>query len=113
MEGFEELKRLYRESLPQKRQALELEWRAILGGADPEPHAQSLRHQLHQLSGSGGAYGYDAMGEMARSLEKQWVQWLADSSQERPSALMQCSQMASLMRMLLQAMRAASLPAEA
>jgi chemotaxis protein histidine kinase CheA len=112
MEGFEELQRMYREALPEKRLALETEWRAILAGAEPEPHAQSLRRQLHQLSGSGGAYGFDAMGEMARGLEKRWVQWLNQPPAQRSSALMVCSEMAPLMRMLQQALRAASLPAD-
>ena len=78
MEGFEELLRMYRQSLPEKRALLEQEWRAVREANEAaEAPAQALRRQLHNLSGSGGAYGFEAMGEMARTLEKRWVQWLA------------------------------------
>jgi chemotaxis protein histidine kinase CheA len=113
MQGFEELQRMYRQVLPEKCAALEQDWDAIVAGALPEPHAQSLRRQLHQLSGSGGAYGYDAMGEMARELEKIWVQWLGADSETRPEASAVCEQRAGLMAALLAAMRAASLGDEA
>lgn len=110
MEGFEALQRMYREQLPEKRQALDIEWKAILAGAAPEAHVQALRRQLHNLSGSGGAYGYDAMGEMARNLEKRWVQWLALAPAERPDPVRLGVDLAPLMRTLQDLMQAASLP---
>ena len=112
MEGFEALQRMYREQLPEKRQALDAEWKAIVGGAPAEAHAQALRRQLHNLSGSGGAYGFDAMGEMARSLEKRWVQWLNLPPAERPPPIQLCVELAPLMRTLQDLMHAASLPQE-
>jgi HPt (histidine-containing phosphotransfer) domain-containing protein len=112
VEGFEALQRMYREQLPEKRLALEAEWRAMASGGATEAHAQILRRQLHNLSGSGGAYGYDAMGEMARSLEKRWVQWLNLPAAERPDPARLCTELAPLMHTLQELMRAASLPAE-
>jgi HPt (histidine-containing phosphotransfer) domain-containing protein len=112
VEGFEALQRMYREALPEKCQALEVEWRAVLAGAEAEPHAQSLRRQLHQLSGSGGAYGYEAMGEMARELEKRWVQWLNLPPEKRGDPIELCVELEPLMRTLQESLRAASLPAE-
>lgn len=109
MEGFETLQRMYREALPGKRDALDAEWRALLSGAAPEVHAQALRHQLHQLSGSGGAYGFDAMGEMARELERCWVQWLSAPATMRPDARRVCADLAPLMQLLQQSLRAAAL----
>ena len=100
MEGFDALVQMYREALPEKRKALEQEWRVILAGGPDEPPAMALRYQLHQLAGSAGAYGYDAMGEMARALEK------------RPDARDVCSEAGALMQALREALRAASLPAE-
>jgi HPt (histidine-containing phosphotransfer) domain-containing protein len=113
MEGFEELQRMYREMLPEKCAALEREWQAILAAAPPVPHAQELRRQLHQLSGSAGAYGYDAMGEMARELEKRWVQWLALPEAKRMDPILLALDLDTLMRALREALRAASLPARA
>ena len=110
MEGFEALQRMYREQLPEKRQTLEAEWRAMANGPATDAHAQALRRQLHNLSGSGGAYGYDAMGEMARSLEKRWVQWLNQPPAQRPEAAQLCNELAPLMHALQEMMRAASLP---
>jgi HPt (histidine-containing phosphotransfer) domain-containing protein len=110
VEGFEALQRMYREQLPEKRQLLEDEWRAMAGGNGSEAHAQALRRQLHNLSGSGGAYGFDAMGEMARSLEKRWVQWLNLPAAQRPDSAQLCTELAPLMHALQEMMRAASLP---
>ena len=112
MEGFEALQRMYREQLPEKRQALEDDWRAMASGPATEANAQTLRRQLHNLSGSGGAYGFDAMGEMARSLEKRWVQWLGLPAASRPDPAQLCAELAPLMRTLQELMRAASLPGE-
>lgn len=112
MEGFDALVVMYREALPEKREALEREWRAILGGGPDEPAAQALRRQLHQLAGSAGAYGYDAMGEMARSLEKRWAHWLALAPEARTPARAVCGDAAALMQALCAAMRAVSLPPE-
>jgi HPt (histidine-containing phosphotransfer) domain-containing protein len=110
MEGFEELQRMYREVLPEKRDALQREWNAILAGAPPQAHADALRRQLHQLSGSAGAYGFDAMGEMARELEKAWVQWLAAGAATRTEAHAVCERHAASMQTLLEALRVAALP---
>jgi HPt (histidine-containing phosphotransfer) domain-containing protein len=113
MEGFDALVQMYREALPEKRAALEQEWRAIVVGAPPEAAAQALRRQLHQLSGSAGAYGYEAMGEMAREMEKRWVQWLALVPDARPDARQVCADWRPLMQALCDALQAASLPADA
>jgi HPt (histidine-containing phosphotransfer) domain-containing protein len=108
MQGFEELQRMYRIALVEKCALLEHDWRELLAGAEPDLHAQSLRRQLHQLSGSAGAYGYDAMGEMARELEKTWVQWLGHANDRRPDALALTRRLDPLMSTLLAALRAAS-----
>lgn len=110
MEGFEALQQMYREALPEKRAALDAEWQALLCSDTPEKHANALWRQLHQLAGSGGAYGYDAMGEMARELEKRWVQWLAQPGEVRPTAAVLGAELAPLMHALQQSLRAASLP---
>jgi HPt (histidine-containing phosphotransfer) domain-containing protein len=110
MQGFEELQLMYRGALCEKIALLEADWRALLAGAEPEAHALSLRRQLHQLSGSAGAYGFDAMGEMARELEKSWVQWLAPPLDRRADALALTLRLDPLMRTLLEALRAAARP---
>jgi HPt (histidine-containing phosphotransfer) domain-containing protein len=67
---------------------------------------------LHQLSGSAGAYGYDAMGEMARELEKRCVQWLNLAPAARCPGRELQRELAPLAAMLIAALRAAALPAE-
>ena len=110
MEGFEELLRMYRQTLPEKRALLEQEWLAVREANEAaEAPAQALRRQLHNLSGSGGAYGFEAMGEMARTLEKRWVQWLA-LPLPRPVPRRLADELAPLLRALLDALEAAALP---
>lgn len=112
MEGFEELLRMYRQSLPEKRALLEHEWRAVREANEAaEATVQALRRQLHNLSGSGGAYGFEAMGEMARTLEKRWVQWLA-LPLPRPVPRRLADELAPLLHALLDALEAAALPAD-
>lgn len=108
MEGFEALLVMYRQALPEKRAALESEWRALQGEAAPDAHAQALRRQLHNLAGSGGAYGFDALGELARQLEKPWGLWLA-SAPPRHSPRALCAEHAVLWQALLDAIDAAAL----
>lgn len=112
MEGFEALQRMYREQLPEKRQALDTEWCAVLEGDAAEARVQALRRQLHNMAGSGGAYGFEAMGEMARSLEKRWVQWLNLPPEERPDPVQLCRELAPLMHALQQLMLSVALPME-
>lgn len=112
MEGFDELQRMYRESLPEKRVALQTAWKALQSDADAGTPAQALKYQLHQLAGSAGAYGYEAMGEMARGLEKRIVQWLVPPAPERSAARGLAAELAPLMNLLFAAITAASLPAE-
>lgn len=107
MEGFEALLRLYRQALPEKRELLERAWREVQRDPAPELHAQALRRHLHNLAGSGGAYGFDALGEMARQLEKGWVQWLAASPRPDPSAL--CAEQTALWGTLIAMLDAESL----
>ena len=101
---------MYRGALREKRALLERDWSALLAGAPPEEHVLSLRRQLHQLSGSAGAYGYDAMGEMARDLEKRWVQWLAQPVAQRTPVPQVCGELGPLMRTLQAALQDAALP---
>ena len=109
MEGFEALLRLYRQALPEKRELLERAWHGVQHDPAPEPHAQALRRHLHNLSGSGGAYGFDELGDLARQLEKPWKQWLALPA-PRPDPAALCAEHAAAWRALIDLLIANSLP---
>lgn len=62
---LQQLHERYTASLVHKRAALAEAWRAF--AADPSDRAlrRELSMQLHRLSGSAGAYGYEAIGTAA------------------------------------------------
>jgi HPt (histidine-containing phosphotransfer) domain-containing protein len=108
--AFEQLQQMYRGQMGEKRAQLAKDWESLRAGTVSEELVLSLRRQLHNLSGSAGAYGYDAMGEMARNLERHWVQWLALPAGKRQPAAQTCGELDGLMRTLQAAMDEVALP---
>lgn len=65
----EALRRHFLQSLPERRAALAAAWRSC-ADAGEESAWQRLRDVVHRLSGSAPCYGLDAVGELARSLDR-------------------------------------------
>lgn len=67
---FEILRLQYLAGLPARRLALLAAWRECGSGAD-EQAWQRLRDAAHNLSGSAPCYGLEALGKLARRLDRQ------------------------------------------
>lgn len=65
----EELRRLYIQSAAQKLDMLERLWAAAEAGYWQPDTVAPLREFAHRLAGSGGSYGFKALGDTARALE--------------------------------------------
>lgn len=50
----------------------------LKGDENDRPTLDFLRHRLHRLAGSGGTFGFHALGAKARLLEQEVSQWLED-----------------------------------
>lgn len=91
IEGFAPLLALYRLALKDKRVRLRRHFEALREGSGSgrgpeavEHDAQELRSLLHKLAGSAGAYGFDALGDDARQLERRWIEYLSRPVEQRP-----------------------------
>lgn len=73
---LEEQRRDYRSGLPQKLH--EMERLAALIGSDPTVDLAGLERLAHSMAGSGGTFGYEDLGNAARTLERS-VQRLVES----------------------------------
>ena len=73
----DELAALYVESLAAKRSDLLSRWELLRSGQGDAETVRAVWRQLHQLSGSAGAYGFHGLGDAARLLENACASWLA------------------------------------
>ena len=101
MESLEQLHLSYRRSLEDKRRQLRVSWDVLCGEDVSDMSVRDMHRRLHQLCGSAGAYGFQDICDISRTLEKRWVQWLANSPSERPAPYVLCSQFAGEMMRLL------------
>lgn len=88
MDKLDELRLRYWRSLPQKAQDLLEHWQR----AQRSPHERAALvefHQLvHKLSGSAPAYGFDAIGALARPVDHRIAEWLrGDDADDAPDAV--------------------------
>ena len=59
----------YWRSLPQRLAQIESLWCQVLNGEAPAEALASLERCAHRLAGSGGTFGFPALGDAARVLE--------------------------------------------
>jgi HPt (histidine-containing phosphotransfer) domain-containing protein len=67
---FEALRRHFMQELPERRAALVSAWGGCADGGDEAPWLR-LRDVAHKLSGSAPNYGLEAVGDVARALDRQ------------------------------------------
>lgn len=63
------LRRKYVQGLPARRAALVAAWRDCTAGSG-EPAWQRVRDVAHKLSGSASSYGFEALGDAGRELDR-------------------------------------------
>lgn len=59
----------YRASLPHKHKELASHWQRLASDPDDALALTALQQMLHRLAGSAGAYGYAAIGDLARDAD--------------------------------------------
>ncbi len=86
MDKLDELRLRYWRSLPQKAQDLIERWHALQLRPDERAPIAELQQLVHKLSGSAPAYGFDAIGGLARPVDQRLGEWLRSDGIDEPSA---------------------------
>lgn len=73
--AFDLLHQRYTDSFAHKRNEIEHAWKQILLMPEEESARADLQRLVHRLSGSAPAYGFDALGALARAVDDQLTQW--------------------------------------
>lgn len=101
MDSLEQLHRMYRDSLHEKRDELRRVWERLAEEPVADAAVREMHHRLHQLQGSAGAYGYDHICIAARTIERRWSLWLAQRTDQRlPIALVRAELGTGMARLL-------------
>ena len=72
---FEQLRKRYLDSVPNKLEKLDSAWQSIAAGDWGKPALDDLKQEVHRIAGSSGSYGFHALSETAIALEKQLLRW--------------------------------------
>ena len=72
---FEQLRKRYLDSVPNKLKKLDSAWQSITAGDWCEPALDDLKQEVHRIAGSSGSYGFHALSETAIALENQLLRW--------------------------------------
>lgn len=92
MDKLEELRLRYLHSLAQKGRDLQSQWQRLQAeDQDRRPLLAELHQQVHRLSGSAPAYGFDDIGALARPVDLRIAEWLRgeNAGRENPEHLVQ------------------------
>ena len=72
---FEQLRKRYLDSVPNKLDKLDSAWRTIAAGDWVKPAVDALKQEVHRIAGSSGSYGFHALSETAIGLEDVLQRW--------------------------------------
>ncbi|MEO8670967.1 MAG: Hpt domain-containing protein [Tahibacter sp.] len=89
MDRLDELRLRYSDSLPQKGRDLAALWNAWLAAPHGRVNLLGLHQQVHRISGSAPAYGFDRIGTLAQRVESVLAEWLdpRDATDRDPEQL--------------------------
>ncbi|WP_257387016.1 Hpt domain-containing protein [Tahibacter caeni] len=82
MDKLEELRLRYLHSLPQKAADVRAQWQRLRDRPDERALLVELHQQVHRLSGSAPAYGFEAIGALARPIDQRLAEWLRNDDPE-------------------------------
>lgn len=82
MDKLEELRLRYLHSLPQKAADVRAQLQRLQQQPDERALLVELHQQVHRLSGSAPAYGFDAIGALARPIDQRLSEWLRNDDPE-------------------------------
>jgi len=83
MDKLDELRLRYLRSLPQKGDDIRAQWELLRQRPDERAQLVELHQQVHRLSGSAPAYGFDEIGALARPIDQRLSEWLRSDADER------------------------------
>lgn len=83
MDKLDELRLRYLRSLPQKSDDIRAQWDLLRQRPHERVLLVELHQQVHRLSGSAPAYGFDGIGALARPLDQRIAEWLRSEDDER------------------------------
>lgn len=109
MDKLDELRLRYWRSLPQKAEDLLGHWHRVQQRPDERAPVVEFQQQVHKLSGSAPAYGFDEIGALARPLDHRLAEWLrGDETDVQPSAEVMTAALAGAVAALIAALRNAA-----
>lgn len=83
MDKLDELRLRYLRSLPQKSDDIRAQWELLRRRPHERALLVELHQQVHRLSGSAPAYGFDEIGALARPLDQRLAEWLRSDADDR------------------------------
>lgn len=107
MDKLDELRLRYLRSLPQKGEDIRAQWDLLRQRPHERALLTELHQQVHRLSGSAPAYGFDDIGALARPLDQRLSEWLRAGDGERDAVGDMVGSLAVPVAALAQALRLA------
>lgn len=78
MDKLDELRLRYWRSLPLKAQDIAAHWERVRQAPEDRVRLAELHQQVHRLTGSAPAYGFETVGALARPIDQRLAEWLRD-----------------------------------
>lgn len=85
--AFDLLHQRYVDSFARKREEIEQAWKRMLLMPGEEAARADLQRLVHRLSGSAPAYGFDALGALARTVDERLAEWQRTPAHRREPAI--------------------------
>lgn len=104
--AFDLLHQRYVDSFARKREEIEQAWKRMLLMPDEEAARADLQRLVHRLSGSAPAYGFDALGALARTVDERLAAWQRTPAHRREPTITLANDLQAPIRSLLAAFTA-------
>jgi CheY-like chemotaxis protein len=111
--AFDLLHQRYIDSFARKRDEIEQAWKRMLLMPEEESARTGLQRLVHRLAGSAPAYGFDALGTLARAVDDRLAQWQRTPAHRREPAITLANDLQGPVQALLAALTSQTSPAPA
>ncbi|MET0226626.1 MAG: Hpt domain-containing protein, partial [Dokdonella sp.] len=98
---FDDLHARYAASLARKLEVLDAAWRVFEADPHDAAHRRELETHVHRLAGSAFAYGYEHLGECARTADQLLHGWDESAAETREPPAAFALRLAAPVRQLL------------
>ncbi|MCR6702170.1 MAG: response regulator [Dokdonella sp.] len=104
--AFDLLHQRYVDSFARKREEIEQAWKRMLLMPEEEAARADLQRLVHRLSGSAPAYGFDALGALARTVDERLAGWQRTPAHRREPTITLANDLQAPIQRLLAAFTA-------